>query len=77
MLNLRFAALFLLFFSIIMVKNCLSVNDLNFWCACMCERERERERERETWCFTPSQPVWLYQGACVCVRERERRGWGG
>ena len=46
MLNLGFAALFLLFFSIIMVKNCLSVNDLNFWCACMCEREREREREK-------------------------------
>ena len=30
------------------------------------ERERDRERERETWCFTPSQPLQLYEG------ERER-----
>ena len=33
------------------------------------ERETERERERESWCFRPSQAVWLYQGD---ERERER-----
>ena len=33
------------------------------------ERERERENERVSWCFTPSQPVRLYQGE----REREKR----
>ena len=22
----------------------------------------ERVRDRETWCFTPRQPLWLYQG---------------
>ena len=32
------------------------------------KRERERERERETWCFTPNQPLWLYQGG-----ERDRQ----
>ena len=26
------------------------------------EEEEGRERERETWCFTPSQPLRLYQG---------------
>ena len=33
------------------------------------EREGERERERVSWCFTPSQPVRLYQGE---HRDRER-----
>ena len=37
-------------------------------------RERDRDRVREageqvSWCFTPSQPVRLYQGG---GRERER-----
>ena len=78
MLNLGFAALFLLFFSIIMVKNCLSVNDLNFWCACMCERERDREREQLGVLRPVNQCGYIRVCVCVCVCEREReRGGGG
>ena len=63
--ELGVAALFLLFFSIIMVKNCLSVNNLNFWCVwCV----PVRERERVTWCFTLLRPV----NHCGYIRERER-----
>ena len=40
-------------------------------------RERRRttaptERERKvTWCFTSSQPVWLYQGECAHTRQEK------
>ena len=49
-------------------------------CVCVvsaCTCEREKERERATWCFTPSQPLRLYQGeesVYVCV---EVGGGGG
>ena len=32
----------------------------------------EREREKVNWCFTPSQPVRLYQGDRERDRDRER-----
>ena len=49
------------------------------------EREGGEGRKREVnvvvnWCFTPSQPVWLYQGnekgGKRGERETEGRGWG-
>ena len=38
------------------------------------ERERKRQTETESWCFTPSQPVWSYQGKTHFVGGGE---WGG
>ena len=35
------------------------------------DRLAERERERVKWCFTPSQPVQLYQGERQTGRDRQ------
>ena len=36
------------------------------------QTDRHRERERVNWCFTPSQPVRLYQGQTETDRDRQR-----
>ena len=43
------------------------------------ETETERQGERESWCFTPSQPLRLYQGdeggggGRLCLEQEENK----
>ena len=34
---------------------------------------QKEKRERVTWCFTPSQPVWIYQTERESITSRESR----